>query len=199
MSLTAISDISIFNPNVLRVKRFNEVHTLAAKLASLAREISWTDLLHRIALIEKAGTGIRRMIEDARKHKCPEPKFTVNGFFTATFWPNVEISHKITPEVTPQLTLQVPGGVTEQVSEQVSEQVDEQVTILKFCSTPKQKQEILALLGLRPVYLNFKRHIQPLVKQGVLEMTIPDKPRSSKQRYRTTDLGRKALAQKTGG
>jgi len=37
------------------------------------------DLLHRIAFIEKAGTGIRRMIEEARKHKCPEPKFTVNG------------------------------------------------------------------------------------------------------------------------
>jgi len=139
------------------------------------------------------------MIEDARKHKCPEPKFTVNGFFTATFRPNVEIAHKVTPQVPGEVSEQVTEQVSEQVSEQVDEQVDEQVTILKFCSTPKQKQEILALLGLRPVYLNFKRHIQPLVKQGVLEMTIPDKPRSSKQRYRTTDLGRKALAQKTGG
>ena len=131
----------------------------------------------------KTGTGIRRMIEDAKKHKCPEPKFTVNGFFTATFRPNVEIARK----------------VTGQVGEQVSEQVDEQVTILKFCSIPKQKQEILAHLGLRSVYLNFKRHIQPLVKQGFLEMTIPEKPRSSKQRYRTTELGRKILAQKGGG
>jgi predicted HTH transcriptional regulator len=60
----------------------------------------------RCSLIEKAGTGIRRMREDARKHKCPEPKFTVNGFFTATFWPNVEIARKITPQVTPQVTLQ---------------------------------------------------------------------------------------------
>jgi hypothetical protein len=34
-----------------------------------------------------------------------------------------------------------------------------------------------------------------MVEQGFLEMTIPDKPRSSKQRYRTTDLGRKVLAQ----
>lgn len=132
--------------------------------------------------IEKTPTGIRRMIEDARKHKCPEPKFTVNGFFTTTFWPNIEIARKITPQVT----------------EQVTKQVSEQVTILKFCSTPKQKQEILAQLGLRSVYLNFKRHNQPLVEKGSLEMTIPDKPRSSKQGYRTTDLGCKVLDQKNG-
>jgi ATP-dependent DNA helicase RecG len=119
------------------------------------------------------------MIEDARKHKCPEPKFAVNGFFTANFWPNVEIARKIT--------------------KQVSEQVDEQVTILKFCSTSKQKQEILAHLGLRSVYLNFKRHIQLLVKQELLEMTIPEKPQSSKQRYLITNLGRKILSPKGWG
>ena len=77
---------------------------------SVRRNPLIADLLHRIALIEKAGTGIRRMIDDARKHKCPEPKFTVNGFFTATFWPNVEVAHKIAPQV------------TEQVSEQVGEE-----------------------------------------------------------------------------
>src|SRR3990170_2265110 len=82
---------------------------------SVRRNPLIADLLHRIALIEKAGTGIRRMIEDARKHECPEPQFTVNGFFSATFWPNVEIARKITPQVTPQ--------VTEQVAEQVTEQV----------------------------------------------------------------------------
>ena len=161
---------------------------------SVRRNPLIADLLHRIALIEKAGTGIRRMREDARKHKCPEPKFTVNGFFTATFWPNVEIARKITTQVTPQVT----GQVTEQVGEQDSEQVNEQVTILKFCSTPKRKQDILAHLGLKPVYMNFKRHIQPLVEQWFLEMTFPDKPRSPKQSYRTTDLGRKVLDQWRG-
>jgi ATP-dependent DNA helicase RecG len=149
---------------------------------SVRRNPLIADLLHRIALIEKAGTGIRRMIEDARKQKCPEPRFKVNGFFTTTFQPNVEIT----------------GKITGQVTEQVSEQVDEQVTILKFCSTPKQKQQVLAHLGLRSVYLNFKRHIQPLVEQGLLEMTIPEQPRSSKQRYWTTDLGHKVLARKSG-
>jgi ATP-dependent DNA helicase RecG len=36
--------------------------------------------------------------------------------------------------------------------------------------------------------------LNPLLEEGLVEMTIPDKPRSSKQRYRLTDKGRRVLA-----
>jgi ATP-dependent DNA helicase RecG len=88
------------------------------------------DLLHRIAFIEKAGTGIRRMIEEARKHKCPEPKFTVNGFFTATFWPFMEIVQKVTPLVTPQVTPQV-------------------IAVLKAARTVRSREELQRTVGLK--------------------------------------------------
>jgi hypothetical protein len=35
--------------------------------------------------------------------------------------------------------------------------------------------------------------LKPLLEAGLLEMTIPDKPRSSKQSYRITKLGSEAL------
>jgi DNA-binding PadR family transcriptional regulator len=35
--------------------------------------------------------------------------------------------------------------------------------------------------------------LRPLLDAGLLEMTIPDKPRSSKQQYRITDAGRQIL------
>lgn len=134
---------------------------------------------------EKAGTGIRRMIEDARKHKCPEPKFTVNGFFTATFWPNVEIARKI----------------TEQVGEQVGTKLalsGHQVEILHNCLQEKSLIDIMSQVGRKDRTKFRTKFIKPLVESGLLEMTIPDKPQSSKQCYRTTDLGRKILEQWSG-
>lgn len=35
-----------------------------------------------------------------------------------------------------------------------------------------------------------------MLDQGLIEMTIPDKLRSSRQRYRLTEKGRKLLARK---
>ena len=40
--------------------------------------------------------------------------------------------------------------------------------------------------------------LNPLLDAGLIEMTIPDRPRSSKQRYRLTQKGRKLLAQIQG-
>ncbi len=82
-------------------------------------------------------------------------------------------------------------------SEQVGAQVSEQVAkILKTCArSPRTKAELLKSAGLANAYLNYKRHIQPLVADGVLEMTIPDKPNSRLQKYRLTEMGRASRSQ----
>lgn len=75
--------------------------------------------------------------------------------------------------------------------EQVDAQVSEQVTkILSACSQgPKSKAQLLTCAGLANAYLNYKRHILPLVQSGILEMTLPDKPNSRLQKYRLTPKG----------
>jgi len=79
----------------------------------------------------------------------------------------------------------------EQVDEQLSEQV---ASILKACvKTPRTKAELLESAGLANAYLNYKRHILPLVHSGVLEMTLPEKPNSRLQKYRITEKGRAFL------
>ena len=47
----------------------------------------------------------------------------------------------------------------------------------------------MALLGLKHWKTFRGNYLQPLLDSGWLEMTVPDKPTSSKQKYRQTDKG----------
>jgi Fic family protein len=84
--------------------------------------------------------------------------------------------------------LEVSGqGTGEQVGAPVSEQV---AAILRACAEePRSKAALLQAAGFANAYLNYKRHIQPLLAAGLLEMTIPDKPNSRLQKYRLTPQG----------
>jgi len=53
--------------------------------------------------------------------------------------------------------------------------------------------EILALLGLKNRRRMRETYIAPAMHAALIEYTIPDKPRSSKQKYRLTAMGREVL------
>lgn len=52
------------------------------------------------------------------------------------------------------------------------------------------RTDLLSRLGLSNETRNVRRHLDPLIDAGLVERTIPDKPRSRLQRYRITDAGR---------
>ena len=165
------------------------------------------DLLHRIDFIEKAGTGIRRIRDGARAVDCPEPVFEAGNFVTVTFQPNPEVRHvagdavgstpQVTPEVTPQVTDQVNPEVTDQVTAQVTgevtDQVHPQLAVLKAIFGETSRQQMQESLGLKHTRHFREAYLEPTMRAGLIEMTIPDKPRSSKQRYRLTPAGRRYL------
>jgi ATP-dependent DNA helicase RecG len=57
--------------------------------------------------------------------------------------------------------------------------------LLAFCKVPRTRTEVAQFLGLGTNYYVMQNHILPLLKEGKLEMTMPDKPRSKNQRFIT--------------
>lgn len=69
-----------------------------------------------------------------------------------------------------------------------------QVQVLELADLPRALAELMGPSG-RTDRTKFRDQVvAPLLEAGLLEMTIPDKPRSSKQQYRTTAAGRAAIA-----
>ena len=64
---------------------------------------------------------------------------------------------------------------------------------LKTESKPMSRAELQQLLGLSDREHFSEEYLQPTLTSGLVEMTIPGKPRSSKQKYRLTALGEKVL------
>ena len=151
---------------------------------SVRRNPIIADLYHRIGFIEKAGTGIERMREGARESGCPDPVFDADGFFTVTFTP-------IQPPDRHQ-----DGTNKALIRHQVGTKIAlrrEKMDLLKICQIESNLGEILSLFG-RTDRTKFRKHIlQPLVEDGLLELTIPDRPTSKNQKYRITPAGKEVL------
>lgn len=96
-------------------------------------------------------------------------------------------------------------GATEQVPEQVGQPAvehvqtlvqltDTQWQVVSHADVPRSLAELMEHTGYsqRPYFK--AQHIEPLLTGGILRMTVPDKPRSSKQRYVLTEAGIKLRA-----
>ena len=126
-----------------------------------------------------AGAGIKRMREEAHDQHCPAPIFENNGFFTAIFYPN--------PVVRAQVATKEESK-TAQVGTK-SAPSRHQVEILRKCREDSLFVDLMEMTG-RSDRTKFRNQVlKPLLKAGLIEMTVPEKPNSSKQRYRTTLAG----------
>ena len=82
--------------------------------------------------------------------------------------------------------MSVAGSVSDQVGDQDTDQVDDSVKRLLAAIGEETlaASEIMKRLGLshRPTFR--RNYLDPALEANLIERTIPDKPNSSKQRYR---------------
>jgi len=153
---------------------------------SVRRNPIIADLYHRIGFIEKAGTGIQRMREGARELGYQEPGFDTDGFFTVTFMPVQTEKDDRHQEGTKKALSGHQVGTKWALSE-------EKLDLLKNLTKESTLVELMADMG-RTDRSKFRKNVLlPLIQNGLIELTIPDKPRSQHQKYRITPVGKEVL------
>ena len=135
---------------------------------------------HRIGAVEVWGRGTNRVIEACLAHGATPPKFSEQaGVVTVTF------RAAVGPEG-------AEGPSRDQAGTKPGLSRD-QAQVLALAATPRSLQELMEPSG-RTNRTKFRDQVvAPLLAGGLLEMTIPDKPRSPQQRYRTTPAGTRVL------
>lgn len=123
-----------------------------------------------LELVEQLGSGIPRILEHYEK-EC----FHFSENFLRMVFPSVE---EVTPQVIPQ--------VTPQVTPQVKK-------LLEVFDGEHRRHELQEKLGLSDREYFRSSYLQPAIDAGCVELTIPDKPQSSKQQYRLTSLGKSVV------
>ena len=173
---------------------------------SIRRNALIADLLHRITFIEKAVTGIKRMREEAQDQHCPAPIFEENGFFTAIFYPNPEVRVMAGTKDAPSTAQVGPKSGLSNDQDHAHDALEStahvphmyrtsgaQVAMLRAAMEPNTRDALQLVAAIRHRQHFYREYLHQLLEAGLLELTIPDKPRSSKQRYRITPAGREML------
>lgn len=149
---------------------------------SVARNPAIFDMF-RLELIEKVGSGINR-IKNATAQKGLKIEFQIDKFFTVIF-------HRFNDSLGLKVEAQeAHAGAQEAHAEIIKKLTENEVKILKMCVyDPASSKDIQLKLGIKRSG-SFKHSLNKLLKLELLSQTIPDKPSSPKQKYKTTELAK---------
>jgi len=148
--------------------------------------------------IERAGTGTLDMARLCAEAGLPAPEFREEqGQFIQILRrpqrPDLAMVVRNDDEVLWDHALSDVGRAFPGATAQVTAQVAAQVAI--FCQKPRAAREIMEHLNLHHWKTFQANYLIPLIQDGLLERTIPDKPTSRLQKYRLTEKGRAWLAE----
>lgn len=127
-------------------------------LAKFFSEIGWA---------EELGSGIRNIFRYTKIYSGADPKFIEDDVFKTI----IPLDEQATPQATPQA---IPQAKIED---------DRTHDILEFCRSPKSRKEIQDYLGIKDRRHFSKNILSPLLRGGLLKLSIPSKPTSPNQKY----------------
>jgi len=136
------------------------------------------EFLKELDLTEGRSTGMSKILRVMSANGSPVPEIETDGDRTY-FLIRLPV-HERAADV--QVTAQATAQVTAQVTGEVQR-------LLEGLTGEAHRREIQEALGLKHREHFRKTYLVPALEAGLIEMTIPDKPQSSDQRYRLTEAG----------
>lgn len=145
------------------------------KMRPDTRNSALANILELMRITENRYSGIPTIYHELKIAQLPPPVFAVRrGEFVVTFTSRVAQMYDV-----PQ-TVQI--GVHEEQAVYAVETLTTEEKLLQFCSVPRSRQELIDFLGFSRYY-TMSKLVQPLLDAQKLALTLPEKPKSSKQRY----------------
>ena len=170
--------VEVLNPG--RLPPSLTLEQLRVAHSSIPNNPLLAESLYLTQYIERMGTGTLDMIRRCQDAGLSEPEFTDSGGFKITIWRG-KLPEKI--KVQPEL---LRGDLKSKV-------------LNLLADSPMPKSELSKKLGYQVLPGQLNKVFRDLLADGMIEYTLPDKPRSPRQQYRLTDKGTTELANlKTG-
>ncbi len=150
---------------------------------SKLRNLLIAEAFHRTGAVEIWGRGTNRVIEACREHGIQAPVFEERqGFVIVTFRAPIAATAG-TPLAAPS---------RDQVGTKSGPSRD-QVALLEACRLERSLTELMEVVGRKNRSKFRDQFIRPLLKTGLIELTVPARPKSRLQKYRLTKSGVTAL------
>lgn len=180
--------LEIWNPGELPATLTFE--SLRRPHASVPRNPLLAEPLYLTEYIERMGTGTGDMIRRCRKAGLPEPRFTMRDGFVLTIQRKESSQAALPAGLTASADRQA-GEVTGEVAGEVTGEV---AKLIRACREPMRRAELQTALRLKSQENFRKLYLVPALEAKLVEMTVPDKPKSRLQQYRLTAKGTAILA-----
>lgn len=162
------------------------------QIGSLPANPTIANVFYRRGTMEAWGRGIGLIMESCREQGLPTPEIkVVSPFVNLTIWFRQFLTGgetTSTPQVRESYTPSHTPSHTPSYNEVNGEMniITPQEKVFDFCKSPKSVVEIADMLGVNDRRWVRKKYIAPFIGTK-LQMTIPDKPNSQNQKYKTIE------------
>lgn len=159
--------IEIYNPGAFPVNKTPESYVVGNQ-----RPIRRNPLITRTLYYSKDmgsfATGLKRIKNACNKVGCRVEFKTLEDAFVVVFYRYVTQNLSDTAQKTAQKIIQKEERIN---------------ALLEYCKEPKNRKEMMEFLGIKHRTTFRTDYLNPLLNDGKIAMTLPDKPRSKNQKF----------------